>query len=149
MPRVLALGPARRAIGAAFACRFFQARFVRRSFVVPPPDDVRQEFFAGYARCSALADFFTWLTPALLRDLEGRFAADRTTLDRIAVWWGGRDRIVTPRELTWTAQALDVAWPVRTFPSWGHYPMIDDPAGWVAAVAEGAEEAHGARARLA
>lgn len=146
MPRLSALGPARRAIGVAFASRFFEAHFVRRNFVVAPPDDVRERFFDGYARCSALADFFAWLTPTLLRDLERRFTDDPAALDRIAIWWGGRDRIVTPKELAWTARALHVSWPIRMFPAWGHYPMIDDPQRWVALLPEGAVEAERATA---
>ncbi len=140
-PRLSALGPARRAIAVAFASHFFQTHFVRRNFVVEPPDDVRKGFFDGYARCSALVDFFAWLTPALLRDLERRFTDDPAALDRIAIWWGERDRIVTPKELAWTTQALHVSWPIRTFAGWGHYPMIDDARRWVEWLPEGADEA--------
>jgi hypothetical protein len=29
---------------------------------------------------------------------------------------------------------LRVNWPVRRFATWGHYPMLDDPDGWVRAL---------------
>jgi len=100
------------------------------------PPGFQQAFFAGYARCPAAADFFAWLTPRLLRELERQFAARPEALQGINVWWGGRDRVVNLQELAWTAQALGVHWPVRTFPLWGHYPMIDEPAEWVRAVSD-------------
>jgi pimeloyl-ACP methyl ester carboxylesterase len=52
----------------------------------------------------------------------------------VTVWWGERDRVVGPREQHWAEEALGVRWPARTFPSWGHYPMVDGPAAWVAAL---------------
>ena len=90
---------------------------------------MQQAFFEGYAQCAALPDFFRWLTPALLRQLEAGFAAHPERLTNISVWWGGQDKVVGLQELRWTEGALHTAFPVRTFPEWGHYPMIDDPAG--------------------
>jgi hypothetical protein len=29
-----------------------------------------------------------------------------------------------------------VRWPVRIFPYWGHYPMIDEPEDWVRTLAD-------------
>jgi pimeloyl-ACP methyl ester carboxylesterase len=102
---------------------------------------VRARFFEGYARCSALPDFFAWLTPDLLRRLEADFAARPEALGNIAVWWGERDTIVPVKELAWTEAALGVTWPVRLFPAWGHYPMIDDPSSWVRALSDAVEAA--------
>ena len=78
---------------------------------------------------AALPDFFAWLTPALLRSLEQELADRPESLERIQVWWGGRDAVVDLRELDWTVSALGAAarWPLRRFPEWGHYPMIDEP----------------------
>jgi hypothetical protein len=135
MPRLLRLGPLRFLVQRLFAQRWFQDRFVRKQFEHPPSPEVRAAFFEGYARCSAAADFFAWLTPALLRRLEGYFTQHRDALGRIAVWWGGRDQVVTLQELAWTERALGVRWPVRTFPHWGHYPMIDEPEDWVRTLA--------------
>ena len=141
MPRVMRMGLAQIALRRAFASPLFQARFARKHFRRPPDPDVRASFFEGYARCSALPDFFAWLTPALLKRLEADFAARPEALERIAVWWGERDTIVPVRELAWTEAALGVTWPVRLFPAWGHYPMIDDPLGWVKALSDAVETA--------
>ena len=45
-------------------------------------------------------------------------------------------RLRDGRTLAWTEQALDVHWPVSIFPSWGHYPMMDEPEEWVRAVSD-------------
>ncbi|HEU4558303.1 MAG TPA: hypothetical protein VFS20_10650 [Longimicrobium sp.] len=141
MPRVMRMGLAQIALRRAFASPLFQARFARKHFRVPPGPDVRERFFEGYARCGALPDFFAWLTPGLLRRLEADFAARPEALRHVAVWWGERDTIVPVKELAWTEAALGVSWPVRLFPAWGHYPMIDDPPGWVRALADAVETA--------
>lgn len=141
MPRVLRMGLAQAALRRAFASPRFQARFARKHFRRPPDGEMRTRFFEGYARCAALPDFFAWLTPALLRRLEADFAARPEVLRHVAVWWGERDTVVPARELAWTEAALGVAWPVRRFPAWGHYPMIDDPPGWVRALADAVETA--------
>jgi hypothetical protein len=141
IPRVLRMGLAQAALRHAFASPRFQARFARKHFRRPLDGDVRAGFFAGYARCAALPDFFAWLTPALLRRLEADFAARPEALHDAAVWWGERDTVVPARELAWTEAALGVTWPVRRFSAWGHYPMIDDPPGWVRALADAVETA--------
>jgi hypothetical protein len=92
-------------------------------------------FFDGYARCAATSDLFRWCGPPWLREVEGLVARDAGTLDDIEVWWGARDRVVDASELHWTERAPGVRWPERTVDTWGHYPMIDDPDGWVRAVA--------------
>jgi hypothetical protein len=131
MPRVMRRSWARRLVHRVFAARTFQARFVRTHFQRPLSGESRAAFFDGYARCAALPDLFAWLTPALLRRLEHEFAGRRRALDRVEVWWGSRDRVVTPDELRWTRAALGAAWPVRVYRGWGHYPMIDHPGEWV------------------
>jgi hypothetical protein len=131
MPRLMRLGLARVLLRRLFASSPFQGWFVRRYFESPPPGPLRRAFFDGYHSCTAAADFFDWLIPDLLRRLEVELKARPGSLERITVWWGGRDRVVTLRELELTENALGVRWPVRTFPHWGHYPMIDDPDGWV------------------
>lgn len=130
MPKLMRLGLANFAFRHVFESRWFQRRFLRTKFEKPPAGDFGEAFFAGYRACSAAADFFRWLTPALLRQLERDFAADPAALAKISVWWGGRDPVVSLQELRWTEAALHVQWPVRVFPAWGHYPMIDAPAEW-------------------
>lgn len=131
MPRLLRLGLAPLLLQRLFAASWFQRRFVRQQFLRPPSEEVRRAFFAGYAHCPASADFFAWLTPALLRRLEKTFRARPSLLQHITVWWGERDHVVNLQELRWMEQALGVRWPVRVFPHWAHYPMIDDPREWV------------------
>ena len=139
MPRIARAGLAS-VIPRLFAWPAFQKDFVRRHFVAPPGPEVRSGFFDGYAQCAASADLFRWCGPSWLRDVERTSARDPGTLESIEVWWGGRDRVVNPSELRWTERALGVRWPERTFAAWGHYPMIDDPEGWVRAVAATASE---------
>jgi pimeloyl-ACP methyl ester carboxylesterase len=132
MPRLMRWRPARRLASRVFAARAFQAHFVRRHFMRRLPSEQREAFFDGYARCAALADMFGWLTPDLLRTLERDLAGRARALDGITVWWGEKDRVVAPDELCFTRAALGVDWPLRTFPAWGHYPMLDEPEAWVA-----------------
>jgi len=132
MPKVMRLGLARFALTRLFASVSFQRHFVSKYFAHSPAPDIVRGFFDGYARCAAAPDLFAWLNPALLRSLERDLAARPEALDGIEIWWGGRDRVVALQELAWTREALALGerWPVRVFPEWGHYPMIDDPAGW-------------------
>jgi hypothetical protein len=136
MPRLLRVLPAEPILRAAFGSPSYQRRFVKKQFLSTLDDAERDAFFAGYASCSAFADFFAWLGPPLLRDLERSFAEDRAALAGIEIWLGERDRVVDVDEVTRTERALGVSFPVRRFPSWGHYPMIDDAAGWVREVGD-------------
>lgn len=136
MPRMMRLGLAQLALRRAFVSPWFQRRFARKQFTRALSPEEHAAFFQGYTRCEALPDFFAWMTPALLRRLEAAIAGRPGRLDRISVWWGERDRVVTPDELAPTEQALGVKWSLRRFPTWGHYPMIDDPVGWAGALAE-------------
>lgn len=135
MPRLMRGRLARAAAARAFSSRSFRRLFVRRHFVETPSAEVQAAFFDGYARCGAFPDLFAWFTPGRLRQLERDLAADPAALGDVAVWWGRRDRVVTPRELRWTEQALGTTWPLRVFPDWGHYPMIDAPGAWARALA--------------
>lgn len=138
MPRLMRLRPAQVALRRVFASPAFQRRFVRQYFTRPPDPATAAAFFDGYARCAAAPDFFAWFNPALLRSLERDLAARPAALERISVWWGGRDRVVTLRELEWTNAALGLEnrWPLRIFPEWGHYPMIDEPESWAGALSD-------------
>jgi pimeloyl-ACP methyl ester carboxylesterase len=140
MPFVMRLPAAQAAVGRVFASRAFQGRFVRHHFMRTPSREMQAAFFEGYAQCAALPDLFAWFTPRLLRDLEGRLRDNAERRGSITVWWGGQDRVVTPRELACTEGALGVTWPLRVFPDWGHYPMIDDPVAWARECARGARE---------
>lgn len=134
MPRLLRRLPARPLLRVVFGSRTFQRGFARRHFIRPPDESALASFFDGYARCAALADLFAWMGPGLLRGLEASLRGRADRLSGIVVWWGGRDRVVTLEELRRTERALDTTWPVRVFPDWGHYPMIDAPEEWIAAL---------------
>jgi hypothetical protein len=133
-PRLMRLSLARWMLRWVFAWPWFQRRFVRKQFERSLTPEERTAFFEGYARCTALADLFAWVTPRLLRKLEAELAARPEALSHVGVWWGGRDHVVGLSELTCTEQALGTHWPVRSFPHWGHYPMIDEPEEWVRAL---------------
>ncbi len=136
VPRLVRLGPLRRVLPPLFAARWYQRRFVKKQFTTTLTDEEVAAFFDGYARCAAFADMFDWLTPALLRRLERRFAEEPACLEGVTVWWGAQDRVVTPRELEVTATALGVRWPLVMFDDWAHYPMIEAPESFVRALAE-------------
>lgn len=140
MPRLMRLRLAQAAVNRVFASTPFQRYFVRRHFVQPLSTEMQAAFFDGYAKCAALPDLFAWFTPGLLRDLERQLAARPAALQGVTVWWGGRDRVVTPQELKWTEAVLGVRWPVRIFPDWGHYPMIDEPEAWARMVSGALDE---------
>jgi Alpha/beta hydrolase family len=138
MPKLMRLRPAQAAMRRAFAATAFQHRFVRTYFIRRPEPETAAAFFDGYVRCTAAPDLFAWLNPSLLRSLERDLSARPAALERIEVWWGGEDRVVTLRELEWTKRALGLAdrWPLRTISGWGHYPMIDEPASWASALSD-------------
>lgn len=142
MPRLMRLRLAQAALRQVFARPAFQRRFVRRHFTRPSGEETIAAFFDGYARCTAAPDFFAWFTPALLRSLERDLAARPVALARIQVWWGGADHVVTLRELEWTQAALGLEdrWPLRIFPAWGHYPMIDEPEAWARELSDAVAE---------
>ena len=114
------LGPAR-LLPRLFAARAFQGHFARKYFTHLPDHETRAAFFAGYARCPAAPDLFAWLSPALLRSLERDFAARPAALEDVGVWWGARDRVVSPRELEATVAGARPRRPlaVRTLPRTG------------------------------
>ena len=141
MPKMMRFRPAQAALLRVFSTKAFQRRFIRKYFT--PDAGTAAAFFDGYARCTAAPDFFAWLNPARLRSLERDFAARPEALEWIQVWWGGRDRVVSLQELEWTKAALEIGerWPVRIFPEWGHYPMIDEPEAWAKALADAVADA--------
>lgn len=130
-PRIMRIGPAPRWLAAAFRSSLVQRRFAARHFRSSPAPEFLREFFAGYDDAGAFASWFDWLTPALLRRLEVELPRSPGALDGIELWWGEQDTVVGLEEARVTERALGVRLPVRTFPEWGHYPMIDDPEGWV------------------
>ena len=118
-----------------FRSNAFRRHFEGRYFTSPLSVEDRRGFFEGYDACASAADLFRWCGPSWLREIEAQAGRAPESLEGIEVWWGARDRVVGPSELRWTEKALGVRWAERTFPGWGHYPMIDDPDGWIRALA--------------
>ena len=140
-PRFMRIGPAPRLLPVLFRSRRFQERFAAKHFRKRPDPELLRGFFEGYGDGAAFAAWFRWLTPQLLRDLERELGANPGALAGLECWWGERDSVVGLEELRVTERALGVELPLRTFPEWGHYPMIDDPAGWVSEVSRVVETA--------
>jgi hypothetical protein len=130
-PRLMRLPPLPRLLATAFRVGAVQRRFASRHFVLPPSAPFLEGFFEGYRDARAFSAWFDWLRPGLLRRLEAELPGTPGALDHLFAWWGGRDRVVSVDELRVTERALGIRVPVRTFARWGHYPMIDDPDGWV------------------
>jgi pimeloyl-ACP methyl ester carboxylesterase len=135
MPGLLRVPAIARLARHLFRLGPFQSWFVATHFERPLAPERRRAFFDGYAACTAFADLFVWLGPPVLRELEARRAERPQALDGITVWWGGRDRVVAVGELRLCERALGRTLPLRVFPDWGHYPMIDVPDEWAAALA--------------
>ena len=134
LPRIARAGLAP-LIPRLFAWPSFQRDFVRRHFVTTPTRRCtvgilrRIRVLRGRRRPLPLVR-----TVLVAGGREDGARAIPGVLDGIEVWWGAHDRVVGPSELRWTERALGLRWPERTFAAWGHYPMIDDPEGWVRAV---------------
>lgn len=140
MPRTMRLAPIRAAAIRLFRTQAFRSRFCRKYFVQPVSQDFATRFFRGYEECAAFGQFFEWFTPARLESLARKLSSNADVLNRIAIWRGDKDRVVGRDEIRWTEQALKCRFPLRTFPHWGHYPMIDGPQDWVDALERAASE---------
>jgi hypothetical protein len=133
-PRLMKPKLARHLLKWLFTVPVVQGRFVRKHFRKPLDRATQKQFFAGYADCSVFGSFFDWFTPAYLRTLEARFHALPEALERVTVWTGGCDHVVGLDDVRATERALGVSWPVVEFPSWGHYPIMDEPEEWADAL---------------
>lgn len=126
--RALPAGP--QLLQRLFRVPAVQRRFARKHFERELEPTELNSFFEGYERATSFADMFDWLTPEWLRSMEQQLGEHPEALDGIEFWWGELDHVVGPDELERTERALGRSFPVRRFPGWGHYPMIDDPVGW-------------------
>ena len=134
-PKLMRLPLMPRALTLAISTDVIQRRFMRKHFTQPLTPEFQKVFFGGYGDAGAFERWFAWLTPQLLRDLEAALRGRADRLEGVTAWWGGLDHVVGLDELRRTEAALDLTIPVREFPTWGHYPMIDEPAEWAAEVA--------------
>ncbi len=133
-PKLMRLPLMPRALTFAIARSGIQRRFMRKHFTRPLTPEFQEVFFGGYRDARAFERWFAWLTPQLLRDLEEQLRGRPDRLQGISAWWGGLDHVVGLEELRRTEAALGMEIPVKEFPTWGHYPMIDEPAEWVGEV---------------
>ncbi|QDV09544.1 Alpha/beta hydrolase family protein [Planctomycetes bacterium Poly30] len=141
-PKLMRLPLMPRALTLAIARGPIQRRFMRKHFTRPLTPEFQRVFFDGYRDARAFERWFAWLTPRLLRDLEQQLRGRPELLDGLTAWWGGEDHVVGIEELRRTEAALGQPISVREFPSWGHYPMIDEPADWTAEVARALAAPH-------
>ena len=47
---------------------------------------------------------------------------------------GGEDQVVSEEEHDAAERALGAEWPLERAETWGHYPYLDSPGPWVAAI---------------
>lgn len=123
-----------KALQSAFKLGPMQRHFIAKHFEQAISPELQSEFFDGYARCSIFAQFFRWLTPAFLDRLRVDLRRRPVSLESIEFWWGDSDTVVTIDELRVTERILEREFPVKTFPGWHHYPMIDRPEEWTEAL---------------
>ena len=146
-PKTMRIHAARKLLAWSLSRPWFQNRLIHRLFLKSPGADFRTRFFEVYRDCRAFGKLFTWFSPQLLRSLEMQFSQRPDLLDRITVWIGGKDRVVGPAEVSATERALRVHWPSAEFPTWGHYPMIDEPKEWADALCHALDVAKRSRRR--
>jgi pimeloyl-ACP methyl ester carboxylesterase len=133
MPRLARAGLAP-LLGHALQTPVFLRAVWRRHFLQPMPADRWRDLVDGYRRCAITDDLFRWLDRSFLASLREGLSRRPGALDRIEVWLGDRDGVVGEGEVRAAERALGVTWPSRIFSGWGHYPMLDDPEGWVRAL---------------
>lgn len=133
-PRLMRLPGLPALLAAGLRTAPVRRRFAARHFLREHPPAFLEAFFDGYRDARAFSAWFGWLRPGLLRALERELPAAPAALEGVEAWWGARDTVVGVEELRATERALGVEIPLRVFPEWGHYPMLDDPEGWVAEV---------------
>ncbi len=146
-PRLMRLGigpfkPGPQLLVQALKLPALRRRFAAKHFVRDMDPEFIKAFFAGYLSPQEFAAWFRWLTPDLLRSLERKLPSVPGALVNLELWWGERDHVVGLDELARTERALGRQLPCRRFPDWGHYPMIQDPGGWVREVVCALETPH-------
>jgi hypothetical protein len=144
-PRLMRIPPLPRLLAIALRTGVARRRFAARHFRTSHPPDVLDAFFDGYRDADAFTAWFGWLRPPLLRSLEREIAGRPRALEGVEAWWGARDSVVGPGEWRATERALARRLPLRVFAGWGHYPMLDDPGGWVEEVGRAVEAARALR----
>ena len=100
------------------------------------PQGFADRFLAEYRRAESFGPMFDLLTADWF---DGLAEVPVPTM----VLWGAKDRVLDVDQLE-VIEALVPNRERRIEPAWGHFPMIDDPAGYARVVAEVARSLVGA-----
>ncbi|MDX1907243.1 MAG: alpha/beta hydrolase [Bacteroidia bacterium] len=126
-PRLMKPQWIRHLIRTLVASPALRPMWVKRLFLHPEriPADVRNRFFEDYGRCASFSVWFDLITDAWYQRIRPLVRDEPFYL-----LWGERERVVASKYLPlWTADfpraTLDI------MPGWDHFPMLDDPAGFV------------------
>ncbi|MEM8709991.1 MAG: hypothetical protein AAGG01_03495 [Planctomycetota bacterium] len=111
-----------------------QEAFVVEHLHSPFDAEERKAVFGGFVTCTAMPDLYGWFDAGWLAWLEGTLAARPTAIDDISVWLGGEDTLIDEDEHDAAVRALGANWPLERAQSWGHFPYLDAPGPWVAAL---------------
>lgn len=91
---------------------------------------------AGYRRCRAFLPYWDMVRADTALPLLEWIA------DPIELVWGERDTLLSQRQATaWSAILARADLTIQSLPDWGHYPWIDDPAGFVRWLEQSAQSA--------
>jgi pimeloyl-ACP methyl ester carboxylesterase len=126
-PRLMAL-PGARALGQRlFSSRPLRPIFRRLLFTAAVPPHYLDRFFQEYRTCAVFSQMFDLITPVWF---QGLGPSDLPA----ALLWGEAERLLTVDQVD-DYRALLPRAIVRRVPAWGHFPMIEQPGAYAAAIA--------------
>jgi pimeloyl-ACP methyl ester carboxylesterase len=126
-PRLMAV-PGARALGRRlFAARLLRPIWRRVLFSRTIPRAYLDRFFEEYGQCAVFSQMFDLITPTWFRGLR---PIDLPS----ALLWGEDERLLTVDQVDDYRRLLPRAL-VRRVPGWGHFPMIEQPAGYAREIA--------------
>lgn len=111
-----------------------QEAFVQAHIHSPMDAAERLAFFNGFVTCTAFPDLYRWFNAGWLANLEGALASRPPAIDGIQVWLCGEDELIDEEEHRAAERALGASWPLDRAESWGHFPYLDAPGPWIAAI---------------
>ncbi|MFT7077369.1 MAG: hypothetical protein ACJA0P_003392 [Planctomycetota bacterium] len=111
-----------------------QEAFVQQHIHSPMDAGERHAFFTGFATCTAFRDIYRWMDSGWLASLEGMLAGRPPAIDDIQVWLGGEDELIEEEQHRAAERALGANWPMERAETWGHFPYLDAPGPWIAAI---------------
>ena len=111
-----------------------QEAFVQAHIHSPLDAAERKAFSNGFVTCTAFRDIYRWFDSGWLASLEGDLAGRPPAIDDIRVWLGGQDELIGEKEHRAAERALGADWPLERAATWGHFPYLDTPGPWIAAI---------------